>query len=68
MLPSATACSASLEDQPITFTVTQTDDDGNVQIDGDNTFVDVATVAGQEDVAQSHAFASPLRAASCPAM
>ena len=38
------ACSASLEDQPISFTVTQTDDDGNVEIDGDNTFVDVATV------------------------
>jgi hypothetical protein len=38
------ACSASLEDQPITFTVTQTDDDGNVRIDSDNTFVDVAVV------------------------
>ncbi len=38
------ACSASLEDQPITFTVRQTDDDGNVQIDSDNTFVDVAAV------------------------
>jgi hypothetical protein len=38
------ACSASLEDQPITFTVTQTDDDGNVEIDGENTFVDIATV------------------------
>ncbi len=38
------ACSASLEDQPISFTVTQTDDDGNVEIDGDNTFVYVGTV------------------------
>ncbi len=38
------ACSASLEDQPITFTVTQTDDDGNVRIDSDNSFVDVAAV------------------------
>jgi hypothetical protein len=38
------SCSASVEDQPITFTVTQTDDEGNVRIDGDNTFVDVATV------------------------
>jgi Domain of unknown function (DUF4333) len=38
------ACSASLEDQPITFTVTQTDDEGNVQISSDNSFVDIATV------------------------
>ena len=38
------ACTASLEDQPISFTVTQTDDDGNVQISGDNSFVDIATV------------------------
>jgi hypothetical protein len=38
------ACSASLDDQPITFTVTQTDDEGNVRIDSDNSFVDVATV------------------------
>ena len=37
-------CSASLENQPISFTVTQTDDDGNVQITSDNSFVDVATV------------------------
>ena len=37
-------CSAFLEDQPISFTVTQTDDDGNVQVDSVNTFVDVATV------------------------
>jgi hypothetical protein len=43
------ACSASLEDQPISFTVTQTDDDGNVRIDGDNTFVDVATVEASLD-------------------
>jgi hypothetical protein len=38
------ACSASLEDQPISFTVTQTDDDGNVEISSDNSFVDIATV------------------------
>jgi hypothetical protein len=38
------ACSASLEDQPITFTVTQTDDQGNIEVAGDNSFVDVATV------------------------
>ena len=37
-------CSASLEGQPISFTVTQTDDDGNVEVDSVNTFVDVATV------------------------
>ena len=37
-------CSASLEDQPISFTVRQTDADGNVRIDSDNTFVDVAAV------------------------
>ncbi len=37
-------CSASLEGQPITFTVEQTDDDGNVQISNDNSFVDVASV------------------------
>jgi hypothetical protein len=38
------ACSASLEDQPISFTVTQTDDDGNVQINSDNSFVSIAAV------------------------
>jgi len=38
------ACTASLEDQPISFTVTQTDDDGNVDVDSVNTFVDIATV------------------------
>ncbi len=37
-------CSASLEDQPIDFTVTQTDDDGNVRFGSDNTFVDIAKV------------------------
>jgi hypothetical protein len=37
-------CAATLEDQPISFTVTQTDAEGNVQIDSDNTFVDVAVV------------------------
>jgi hypothetical protein len=37
-------CSASLEGQPISFTVTQTDDDGNVDVSSDDTFVDVATV------------------------
>ncbi len=38
------ACSASLEDQPISFTVTQTDDDGNIQVNSDNTFVGIAAV------------------------
>jgi hypothetical protein len=38
------SCSASLEDQPISFTITQTDDDGNIEIVSDNSFVDVATV------------------------
>ncbi len=37
-------CSASLEDQPISFTVRQTDDEGNVQISNDNSFVDIASV------------------------
>lgn len=37
-------CSASLEGQPISFTVTQTDDDGNVDVSSDDTFVDVAMV------------------------
>jgi hypothetical protein len=37
-------CSAFLEGQPISFTVTQTDDDGNVEVTSVNTFVDVATV------------------------
>jgi hypothetical protein len=37
-------CTASLEGQPISFTVTQTDDDGNVDVDSVNTFVDIATV------------------------
>jgi hypothetical protein len=38
------SCSASLEGQPISFTVTQSDDDGNVEVDSVNTFVDIATV------------------------
>jgi hypothetical protein len=38
------SCSASLEGQPISFTVTQTDDDGNVDVSSDDTFVVVATV------------------------
>jgi hypothetical protein len=42
-------CTASLEDQPISFTVTQTDDEGNVQVDGDNTFVDVDLVEASLD-------------------
>lgn len=54
------ACSASLEDQPITFTVTQTDDDGNVQIDGDNTFVDVATVEASLDEQLGEATGMPV--------
>ena len=43
------ACTASLEDQLVSFTVTQTDDDGNVQVISDNTFVDVATVEASLD-------------------
>ena len=42
-------CTASLEDQPISFTVTQTDDEGNVQIDSDNTFVHVDVVEASLD-------------------
>jgi hypothetical protein len=42
-------CTASLEHQPISFTVTQTDDEGNVQIDSDNTFVDVDVVEASLD-------------------
>jgi hypothetical protein len=38
------ACSASLEGQPLSFTVTQTDDDGTIRITSDNSFVDIATV------------------------
>jgi Domain of unknown function (DUF4333) len=37
-------CSASLEGQPLSFTVTQTDDDGTIRITSDNSFVDIATV------------------------
>jgi len=43
------SCSASLEGQPMTFTVTQTDDEGNVEIQGENTFVDIATVEASLD-------------------
>lgn len=42
-------CSASLDGQAISFTVTQADDAGAVQIDSDNTFVDVATVEASLD-------------------
>jgi hypothetical protein len=42
-------CTASLEDQPISFTVTQTDDEGNVQIASDNTFVQVDVVEASLD-------------------
>ncbi|WP_116453515.1 DUF4333 domain-containing protein [Blastococcus litoris] len=45
----AFTCTASLEGQPISFTVTQTDDEGNVQIESDNTFVDVGTVEASLD-------------------
>ena len=37
-------CSAYLEGQPISFSVTQTDDEGNVDVESVNGFVDVATV------------------------
>lgn len=40
----AFGCTASLEGQPISFTVTQTDDDGGVEIASDDDFVDVAVV------------------------
>ena len=42
-------CTASLEHQPISFTVTQTDDEGNVQIDSDNTFVHVDVIEASLD-------------------
>ena len=42
------SCTGSLEGQPISFTVTQTDDDGNVEFNGDNTFVAVSAV--QDDI------------------
>jgi uncharacterized protein DUF4333 len=45
----AFTCTASLDDQPISFTVTQTDGDGHIRMDGDNTFVDVATVEDSLD-------------------
>ncbi|SFF32193.1 DUF4333 domain-containing protein [Blastococcus tunisiensis] len=46
---SAFSCTASLENQPISFTVTQTDDEGTVRIDSDNTFVDVGVVEASLD-------------------
>ncbi|SOE03400.1 DUF4333 domain-containing protein [Blastococcus haudaquaticus] len=42
-------CTAALEHQPISFTVTQTDDEGNVQVDSDNTFVHVDVVEASLD-------------------
>ena len=39
-----TTCTASLEGQEVTFTVEQTDDEGNVTIDSDQTYVHVADV------------------------
>jgi len=39
------ACTATLEGQDISFTVTQKDDRGNVEITSDNTFVPVSAVA-----------------------
>jgi hypothetical protein len=42
-------CTAALEDQPISFTVTQTDDEGNVQIASDDTFVHVDVVEASLD-------------------
>jgi hypothetical protein len=38
------ACTATLEDQPVSFTVEQSDDEGNVQVTGDNQFVVLADV------------------------
>ena len=37
-------CTATLDGQPMSFTVTQTDDDGNVDVNSVNSYVDVATV------------------------
>ncbi|MGY1804120.1 DUF4333 domain-containing protein [Blastococcus sp. SYSU D00922] len=45
----AFTCTGSLEGQPISFTVTQTDDEGDVRIESDNTFVDVGTVEASLD-------------------
>ena len=45
----AFTCTAKLEDQPISFTVTQTDDEGNVRIDSDSTFVHVDVVEASLD-------------------
>ncbi len=39
-----TTCTATLDGQPISFTVEQTDDEGNVQITGDDSIVVVADV------------------------
>ncbi|MBB3082690.1 DUF4333 domain-containing protein [Geodermatophilus sabuli] len=44
------SCTATLDGQPIRFTVEQTDAEGNVQIESDETFVVVATV--EESLAQ----------------
>ena len=38
----AFTCTAALEDQPLTFEVSQTDNQGNVEIQGQNTFVVVS--------------------------
>jgi uncharacterized protein DUF4333 len=39
-----TTCTATLDGQPISFTVEQTDDEGNVQMTSDNSFVVIADV------------------------
>ncbi|MEX5717467.1 DUF4333 domain-containing protein [Geodermatophilus maliterrae] len=39
-----TTCTAQVEGQEVTYTVEQTDDEGNVRIDGDQVFVPVADV------------------------
>jgi len=38
------SCTATLDGQPMTYSVTQTDAEGNVEIEGDATFVVLATV------------------------
>ncbi len=43
------ACTASLEEQLVSFTVTQTDEQGSVQVTSDNSFVDVAAVEASLD-------------------
>lgn len=45
----AFGCTATLQEQPVSFTVTQTDDEGNVEIQSDDTFVHVDVVEASLD-------------------